>query len=235
MNKYRTNYCGQINEEYIKKEITLSGWIENIRDHGGIIFVDLRDETGVIQLVSNDDHMFDHLTKESTITAVGTIRKRSEDDFNPNINTGTIELLVEKITLLGKSKNILPFDIKTSHEVSEDLRLKYRYLDLRNKKIRTNINLRAQVLKFLREKMDSLGFLEVQTPIITASSPEGARDFLIPSRKFHGKFYALPQAPQVYKELLMVGGIDKYYQIAPCFRDEDTRADRTMEFYQYLY
>ena len=232
MNKYRTNYCGQINEEYIKKEITLSGWIENIRDHGGIIFVDLRDETGIIQLVSNDDHMFDHLTKESTITAVGTIRKRSEDDFNPNINTGTIELLVEKITLLGKSKNILPFDIKTSHEVSEDLRLKYRYLDLRNKKIRTNINLRAQVLKFLREKMDSLGFLEVQTPIITASSPEGARDFLIPSRKFHGKFYALPQAPQVYKELLMVGGVDKYYQIAPCFRDEDTRADRTMEFYQ---
>lgn len=232
MNKYRTNYCGQINEEYIKKEITLSGWIENIRDHGGIIFVDLREETGVIQLVSNDDHMFDHLTKESTITAVGTIRKRSEDDFNPNINTGTIELLVEKITLLGKSKNILPFDIKTSHEVSEELRLKYRYLDLRNKKVRSNINLRAQVLKFLREKMDSLGFLEVQTPIITASSPEGARDFLIPSRKFHGKFYALPQAPQVYKELLMVGGVDKYYQIAPCFRDEDTRADRTMEFYQ---
>lgn len=232
MNKYRNNYCGQINESHISKNITLSGWIENIRDHGGIIFVDLRDETGTIQLVSNDDHMFDNLTRESTITAIGTIRKRSEEDYNPNIKTGTIELLVEKITLLGKSKNILPFEIKTSHEVAEELRLKYRYLDLRNIKVRTNINFRAKILKFLRNKMDTLGFLEVQTPIITTTSPEGARDFLIPSRKFHGKFYALPQAPQVYKELLMVGGIDKYYQIAPCFRDEDTRADRTMEFYQ---
>lgn len=232
MNKYRNNYCGQVTEEDISKNLTLSGWIENIRDHGGIIFVDLRDETGTIQLVSNDDHMFDNLTKESTITAIGTIRKRNEDDYNPNINTGTIELLVSKINVLGKSVNVLPFEIKTSHEVSEDLRLKYRYLDLRNKKVRNNINFRAEILKFLRNKMDSLGFLEVQTPIITASSPEGARDFLIPSRKFHGKFYALPQAPQIYKELLMVGGVDKYYQIAPCFRDEDTRADRTMEFYQ---
>ena len=232
MNKYRNNYCGKLTESNIKENTLLSGWIENIRDHGGIIFVDLRDETGTIQLVSNDDHMFDNLTKESTITVSGTIRKRSEDDYNPNIKTGTIELLVEKVTILGKSKNILPFEIKTSHEVSEELRLKYRYLDLRNKKVRNNINFRAEILKFLRNKMDSLGFLEVQTPIITASSPEGARDFLIPSRKFHGKFYALPQAPQVYKELLMVGGVDKYYQIAPCFRDEDTRADRTMEFYQ---
>lgn len=232
MNKYRNNYCGQVNEEDISKELTLSGWIENIRDHGGIIFVDLRDETGTIQLVSNDDHMFDNLTKESTITAIGTIRKRNEDDYNPNIKTGTIELLVNKINVLGKAVNVLPFEIKTSHEVSEDLRLKYRYLDLRNKKVRNNINFRAEILKYLRNKMDSLGFLEVQTPIITASSPEGARDFLIPSRKFHGKFYALPQAPQIYKELLMVGGVDKYYQIAPCFRDEDTRADRTMEFYQ---
>ena len=232
MNKYRNNYCGKLTESNIQEHILLSGWIENIRDHGGIIFVDLRDETGTIQLVSNDDHMFDNLTKESTITATGIIRKRSEDDYNPNIETGTIELLVEKITILGKSKNVLPFEIKTSHEVSEELRLKYRYLDLRNKKVRNNINFRADILKFLRNKMDSLGFLEVQTPIITASSPEGARDFLIPSRKFHGKFYALPQAPQIYKELLMVGGVDKYYQIAPCFRDEDTRADRTMEFYQ---
>ena len=232
MNKYRNNYCGQVNEEDISKELTLSGWIENIRDHGGIIFVDLRDETGTIQLVSNDDHMFDNLTKESTITAIGTIRKRNEDDYNPNIKTGTIELLVNKINVLGKAVNVLPFEIKTSHEVSEDLRLKYRYLDLRNKKVRNNINFRSEILKYLRNKMDSLGFLEVQTPIITASSPEGARDFLIPSRKFHGKFYALPQAPQIYKELLMVGGVDKYYQIAPCFRDEDTRADRTMEFYQ---
>lgn len=232
MNKYRNNYCGKVTEKNINENLILSGWIENIRDHGGIIFVDLRDETGTIQLVSNDEHMFDNLTKESTVTATGIIRKRSEDDYNQNIETGTIELLVEKITILGKSKNVLPFEIKTSHEVSEELRLKYRYLDLRNKKVRNNINFRADILKFLRNKMDSLGFLEVQTPIITASSPEGARDFLIPSRKFHGKFYALPQAPQIYKELLMVGGVDKYYQIAPCFRDEDTRADRTMEFYQ---
>ena len=231
-NIYRTNYCGQVTENDIQTKLTLSGWIENIRDHGGIIFVDLRDETGTIQLVSNDDVMFNNLTKESTVTVKGTVRKRSEDDYNPNIQTGTIEVLVSSITMLGKSLNVLPFDIKTSHEVSEELRLKYRYLDLRNKKVHDNIKRRAEVLKFLRQVMDSLGFLEVQTPIISSSSPEGARDFIIPSRKFHGKFYALPQAPQIYKELLMVGGIDKYYQIAPCFRDEDTRADRTMEFYQ---
>ena len=231
-NKYRNNYCGKATEQDIDKNLRLAGWVENIRDHGGIIFVDLRDETGVIQLVSNDEHMFDNLTKESTISVNGIIRKRNEDDYNDNLTTGTIELLVQDIEILGKSKHVLPFDIKTSHEVSEELRLKYRYLDLRNKKVRKNINLRAKVLKFLRDEMDSLGFLEVQTPIISASSPEGARDFLIPSRKFHGKFYALPQAPQIYKELLMTGGVDKYYQIAPCFRDEDSRADRTMEFYQ---
>ena len=231
-NIYRTTYCGQAIEQDIDKKVTLSGWIENIRDHGGIIFVDLRDETGTIQLVSNDDSIFNGLTKESTITTEGTIRKRSKDDYNPNIKTGTIELLVDKITILGKSQNVLPFDIKTSHEVSEDLRLKYRYLDLRNKKVHDNIKKRAEVLKYLRQTMDKEGFLEVQTPIISSSSPEGARDFLIPSRKFKGKFYALPQAPQIYKELLMVGGIDKYYQIAPCFRDEDSRKDRTMEFYQ---
>ena len=232
MNKYRNIYCGTPQESDIDKQLLLSGWVENIRDHGGIIFVDLRDETGTIQLVSNDDHMFDNLTKETTITVSGTLRKRAEEDYNPHIATGKLELLVDKITVLGKAKNVLPFDIKTSHEINEELRLKYRYLDLRNKKVRNNINFRAKILKFLRAKMDELGFLEVQTPIITASSPEGARDFLIPSRKFHGKFYALPQAPQVYKELLMVGGVDKYYQIAPCFRDEDTRKDRTMEFYQ---
>ena len=231
-NKYRNNYCGKATEQDIDKNLRLAGWVENIRDHGGIIFVDLRDETGVIQLVSNDEHMFDNLTKESTISVNGIIRKRNEDDYNDNLTTGTIELLVQDIEILGKSKHVLPFEIKTSHEVSEELRLKYRYLDLRNKKVRKNINLRAKVLKFLRDEMDSLGFLEVQTPIISASSPEGARDFLIPSRKFHGKFYALPQAPQIYKELLMTGGVDKYYQIAPCFRDEDSRADRTMEFYQ---
>ena len=231
-NIYRTKYCGQVTEEDINIEVRLSGWIENIRDHGGIIFVDLRDETGTIQLVSNDDNMFNNLTKESTVTVKGTIRKRSKDDYNPHIITGTIEVLVSSITILGKSLNVLPFEIITSHEVNEELRLKYRYLDLRNKKVSNNIRKRAEILKFLRQVMDSLNFLEVQTPIISASSPEGARDFIIPSRKFHGKFYALPQAPQIYKELLMVGGIDKYYQIAPCFRDEDTRKDRTMEFYQ---
>jgi len=231
-NKYRNTYCGTITEFDVDAHVTLSGWIENIRDHGGIIFLDLRDETGTIQLVSNDDKIFHGLTKESTITVTGKIRKREEEDYNPNITTGTIELLVDTIQLLSKSLNVLPFEIKTSKEVSEEVRLKYRYLDLRNKQVRNNIQRRSEILKFIRNKMDSLGFLEVQTPIITASSPEGARDFVIPSRKYPGKFYALPQAPQIYKELLMVGGVDKYYQIAPCFRDEDSRADRTMEFYQ---
>lgn len=232
MNKYRDLYCGKVSEEDIDKEIKLAGWVANIRDHGGVIFVDLRDETGVIQLVSNDDHIFDGLTKESSVTVTGKVRKRNEDDYNEKIATGTIELLVSNIEVLGSAPNELPFEIKTSTSVNEETRLKYRYLDLRNDKVHSNIKLRSEVLKFLRNKMDSLGFAEVQTPIITASSPEGARDFLIPSRKFKGKFYALPQAPQVFKELLMVAGFDKYYQIAPCFRDEDSRADRTLEFYQ---
>ena len=232
MNKYRDLYCGKVSEEDIDKEIKLAGWVANIRDHGGVIFVDLRDETGVIQLVSNDDHIFDGLTKESSVTVTGKVRKRNEDDYNEKIATGTIELLVSSIEVLGSAPNELPFEIKTSTSVNEETRLKYRYLDLRNDKVHSNIKLRSEVLKFLRNKMDSLGFTEVQTPIITASSPEGARDFLIPSRKFKGKFYALPQAPQVFKELLMVAGFDKYYQIAPCFRDEDSRADRTLEFYQ---
>ena len=232
MSKYRDLYCGKVTEEDIDKEIKLAGWIANIRDHGGVIFVDLRDETGYIQLVSNDDNMFNGLTKESSVTVKGKVRKRDEDDYNDKISTGTIEVLVSSIEVLGASPNELPFDIKTSTSVNEETRLKYRYLDLRNDKVHSNIKLRSEVLKFLRNKMDSLGFTEVQTPIITASSPEGARDFLIPSRKFKGKFYALPQAPQVFKELLMVANFDKYYQIAPCFRDEDSRADRTLEFYQ---
>ena len=231
-NKYRNCYAGKVNDSNIDKTIRLAGWVENIRDHGGVIFVDLRDETGTIQLVSNDDSKFLKLTKESTITVSGKVRKRNEDDYNPNIETGTIEVLVDELEVLGHALNNLPFEIKTSHEVNDEVRLKYRYLDLRNKKVRKNIQRRAELLKFIRHEMDDLGFLEVQTPIITASSPEGARDFVIPSRKYPGKFYALPQAPQIYKELLMVGGIDKYYQIAPCFRDEDSRADRTLEFYQ---
>ncbi len=230
--KYRTVYCGEIGENLIGKEVRIAGWVANIRDHGGVIFVDIRDEFGTVQVVSNDDTMFLHLTKESSVTILGTVRKREEDDYNPKLKTGTVEILVEKIDVLGKAPSELPFEIMTSTNVSEEVRLKYRYLDLRNEKVHKNIRLRSELLKYLRNKMDSLGFTEVETPIITASSPEGARDFLIPSRKFKGKFYALPQAPQVFKELLMVSNFDKYYQIAPCFRDEDCRSDRTLEFYQ---
>ena len=231
-NKYRTCYAGKVTDSHIGSTIRLAGWVENIRDHGGVIFVDLRDETGTVQLVSNDDSKFLKLTKESAITVSGKVRKRDEEDYNPHIETGTLEVLVDELEVLGHALNNLPFDIKTSHEVNDEVRLKYRYLDLRNKKVHDNIVLRSKVLKFLRNKMDSLGFTEVQTPIISASSPEGARDFIVPSRKFKGQFYALPQAPQIYKQLLMVSGFDKYYQIAPCFRDEDCRSDRTLEFYQ---
>ncbi len=230
--KYRTIYCGKVSEEELGSEVRIAGWVENIRDHGGVIFVDIRDEEGTVQVVSNDDSIFKHLTRESSVTITGTVRKRSEDDYNPRLKTGTVEILVSTLEVLGTSLNELPFEVMSSTNVSEEVRLKYRYLDLRNEKVHSNIKLRSELLKFLRNKMDTLGFTEVQTPIITASSPEGARDFIITSRKFKGKFYALPQAPQVFKELLMVGGFDKYYQIAPCFRDEDCRSDRTLEFYQ---
>ncbi len=232
MNTYRTLYCKDVTESYDGKEIKIAGWIENIRDHGGVIFVDVRDESGVVQVVSNDDTIFDGLTKESAITLTGTVRMRNEEDYNLKLETGKVEILVSSLEVLGKSKNNLPFEIVSSTTVSEETRLKYRYLDLRNPKVHNIIKFRADLLKYLRSKMDSLSFTEIQTPIITASSPEGARDFLIPSRKFKGKFYALPQAPQQYKQLLMCSGFDKYYQIAPCFRDEDTRADRALEFYQ---
>ena len=233
MSIYRDIYCGKITKKYIDKEIKISGWVENIRDHGGVIFLDIRDFSGVVQIVSNDEHTFDGITKESTVTVIGKVRKRDEDDYNDHISTGTIEILVSSIKVLSKSSNILPFEIITSQNVSEDVRLKYRYLDLRNESMKQNIIFRSQVIDYLREKMKEREFLEVQTPIITASSPEGARDFLIPSRKFHGKFYALPQAPQQFKQLLMCSGFDKYFQIAPCFRDEDARSDRVYgEFYQ---
>lgn len=232
MEKYRSIYCGKIKEDNISESVKVAGWVENIRDHGGVIFVDLRDETGTIQLISNDDRVFSGLTRESTVTVDGFVRARDEEDYNDRIETGTIEILVNSLEILGIAPNELPFEIMTSSSVSEDIRLKYRYLDMRNDRVHNNIIFRSKVLKFIRDKMDSLGFTEIQTPIITASSPEGARDFIIPSRKFKGKFYALPQAPQIFKELLMVGGFDKYYQIAPCFRDEDCRADRTLEFYQ---
>lgn len=231
-NKYRNHYCGTLSQEDANKEVKLAGWVENIRDHGGVIFIDLRDEYGIVQLVGNDGNIFNNITKESTISVDGKVRLRKESEYNENIPTGKIEVVIDSLTVLGKCSNVLPFDIITSKEVSEEIRLKYRYLDLRNKKVHDNIKFRSEVLKFIRNKMDSLGFTEVQTPIISVSSPEGARDFIIPSRKFKGKFYALPQAPQIYKQLLMVSGFDKYYQIAPCFRDEDCRADRTLEFYQ---
>ncbi|MDD3453116.1 MAG: aspartate--tRNA ligase [Bacilli bacterium] len=231
-NIYRDYYCGLVSEKEIGNQITLSGWVENIRDHGGVIFVDLRDEFGTIQLVSNNETIFNDLTKESTIKVKGIVKKRNEEDYNKNISTGTIEILIDELEILSKALNVLPFEIKTSHEVNDETRLKYRYLDLRNKKVHDNIVFRSKILNFLRNKMDNLNFTEVQTPIISSSSPEGARDFIVPSRKFKGKFYALPQAPQIYKQLLMVSGFNRYYQIAPCFRDEDCRSDRTLEFYQ---
>ncbi len=232
-NKYRDVYCGKVDESHIGKKIKIAGWIENIRDHGGIIFLDARDETGTVQVVSNDENMFTGLTRESTITVSGEVRKRAESDYNDKLATGKLEVVATSLEVLGKAKNVLPFEVMTSKDVSEEIRLKYRFLDLRNPKVHDNILLRNKLIKYLREKMDSLGHTEIQTPILTASSPEGARDFLVPSRKFHGKFYALPQAPQIFKQLLMISGFDKYYQIAPCFRDEDARSDRIYgEFYQ---
>ncbi len=231
-NIYRSIYCGDVSENHIGETLRVAGWVENIRDHGGVLFVDLRDETGIVQIVSNDDSIFRGLTRESAVSLEGIVRMRDEENFNPKIKTGTIEILTNKVDTLGKAEHELPFEIITSTNVNEEVRLKYRYLDMRNKKVHDTLKFRSEVLKFIRNKMDSLNFTEVQTPILTASSPEGARDFIVPSRRFHGKFYALPQAPQIFKELLMVGGFDRYYQIAPCFRDEDCRADRTLEFYQ---
>lgn len=232
-NKYRTHRCVELTEELVDKEVRVAGFVENIRDHGGVIFVDIRDMSGVIQVVSNDDSIFDGITRESSITVLGTIRKRNEEDYNARISTGTIELLVKELEVLGKANNVLPFEVMTSKDVAEDVRLKYRYLDLRNPKVKDNIIFRSRVIDYLRKIMKEQDFLEIQTPILTASSPEGARDFIVPSRKFHGKFYALPQAPQQFKQLLMCSGFDKYFQIAPCFRDEDARSDRVYgEFYQ---
>ena len=231
-NIYRTHHCIDIDSTLIGETITVSGWVENIRDHGGVLFLDLRDDTETLQTVSNDDSLFIGLAKESVVKLTGKIRRRSEDTYNNNLKTGEVELLVDTLEVLSPSLHELPFNIRQSIQVSEDTRLKYRYLDMRNEKVKEKIILRSEILNFLRNKMHNNKFIEVQTPILTASSPEGARDFVVPSRNFKGKFYALPQAPQIYKELLMVGGFEKYFQIAPCFRDEDARADRTLEFYQ---
>ncbi len=237
MNEYRTYTCNTIRKEHVGEHIKLAGWIQTIRDLGGVIFIDLRDQYGITQVVaSGNEELVDFATKipiESTISVEGTVRLRNDETINEKIETGLVELFAEKIEILGKRTKQLPFEIESSREVREDLRLQYRFLDLRNEKLKNNLILRAKVIQFMREQMIKKDFLEVQTPILTSSSPEGARDYLVPSRIYPGKFYALPQAPQQFKQLLMVAGIDKYFQIAPCFRDEDARADRTPgEFYQ---
>lgn len=232
-NEYRTHSCGELRESDIGKDVRVAGWVENIRDHGGVMFLDIRDQYGVVQVVVHDDNLLNGVNKECTVTVSGKVVKRDEDTINPKIATGTVEVHTDNLKVLGKSKANLPFEVATSKEVKEEVRLKYRYLDLRNKKNHDNIVLRSNVISYLRSQMAELGFLEISTPILSTSSPEGARDYLIPSRKHKGKFYALPQAPQIFKQLLMVSGFDKYFQIAPCFRDEDARADRSPgEFYQ---
>lgn len=235
-NEYRSEYCGEVSQEYVGRKIKVAGWVENIRDHGGVTFVDLRDHYGNVQIVINDAEMVKDISKESVISVCGEVIRRTEENINPKLKTGHIEIKCEKLNVLSKPHVLLPFEITSSTDTKEELRLRYRFLDLRNKEVHNKIQLRSEILHFLRNKMHELGFTEIQTPILSASSPEGARDYLIPSRKHHGKFYALPQAPQIFKQLLMVSGFDRYFQIAPCFRDEDSRADRSPgEFYQLDY
>ena len=232
-NKYRTIYCGEVSTTNIGEEIKVAGWLEQKRNLGSLVFMTLRDETGVIQLISEDIDSFKDITRESTMTVTGTVRHRAEGMTNPNMKTGEVEVLVSSFEVLGESLNVLPFEINRSTDAFEDTRLKYRYLDLRNPKVHDRILFRTEVLDYMRKIMKEMKFTEIQTPIITASSPEGARDFIVPSRKYKGKFYALPQAPQIFKQLLMCSGFNRYFQIAPCFRDEDPRSDRLYgEFYQ---
>ncbi len=233
---YRTHFCNDINESFVGSHVELAGWIQSKRDHGGVLFVDLRDYTGVSQLVINDPELIEKLDSnkiETVISAKGVVSLRDEETVNNNIATGKVELVVNEFNVLGKCTKNLPFEIIASKASNENLRLKNRFLDLRNPKVSSSIYKRSQIIKYMRRLMEDEGFLEIQTPILTASSPEGARDFLVPSRKHAGEFYALPQAPQQFKQLLMVSGFDRYFQIAPCFRDEDARADRSPgEFYQ---
>lgn len=232
-NIYRTVTCGELRENNIGETVRVAGWVENIRDHGGVMFLDIRDHYGVLQVVVHNDELLKDVNRECTVTLSGEVVKRDDETINKKIATGYVEVHTEDIKVLGKSKNNLPFEVMTSTNTSEDVRLKYRFLDLRNPKVHNNIVLRSEIISFLRSKMNEMGFMEIQTPILSTSSPEGARDYLIPSRKHKGRFYALPQAPQIFKQLLMVSGFDKYFQIAPCFRDEDARADRSPgEFYQ---
>ena len=230
---YRDLTMKEISEQQIGQTLQVAGWVENIRDHGGVSFIDLRDMYGVLQVVIRKPELLKGITKEMCLSITGLMEHRDEETYNPKIPSGTIELEAHQIDVLGRVYKQLPFEIQTSKEIREDVRLKYRYLDLRNAKVKDNIVFRSKVISYLRQKMTDMGFLEIQTPILCASSPEGARDYIVPSRKFKGKFYALPQAPQQYKQLLMASGFDKYFQIAPCFRDEDARADRSPgEFYQ---
>ena len=237
MKEYKTHRCDEITLEDVGKKVRIAGFVDTIRDLGGLVFLDIRDMYGITQVVtsaqSQDVDVISHIPLESSVTVYGTVRERSEDTVNLKLKTGKVEIYIEEIKVLGERTKNLPFEVNSDQEVREDLRLKYRFLDLRSKKLQQNLILRAKVLQFLRTEMIKQGFLEVQTPILTSSSPEGARDYLVPSRLHKGKFYALPQAPQQFKQLLMVSGIDKYFQIAPCFRDEDARADRAPgEFYQ---
>ena len=230
---YRTHNCNELTLKNLGETVTLAGWVDTVRDHGGVAFVDLRDQYGITQIVVHDESMLSSMHKENVISVTGEVVRRDEETVNPKLATGELEVHVKELTVLGACTSPLPFDVSESTETREDVRLTYRFLDLRNKKVHDNILFRSEVVRFLREKMESLGFTEITTPILTCSSPEGARDYIIPSRKHEGKFYALPQAPQQFKQLLMVSGFDKYFQIAPCFRDEDARADRSPgEFYQ---
>ncbi|MBE6686658.1 MAG: aspartate--tRNA ligase [Ruminococcaceae bacterium] len=229
----RTHTCNELREANIGERVTLTGWVATVRDHGGVLFVDLRDHYGVTQIVVSDDSMLHGIAKETVVLIEGEVAKRDAETVNAKLETGTIEVKADKLEVLGPSQLGLPFEIDASTATREDVRLKYRFLDLRNPKIHNNIVLRSKILSFMRAQMEEMGFLEIQTPILTASSPEGARDYLVPSRKHKGKFYALPQAPQQFKQLLMASGFDRYFQIAPCFRDEDARQDRSPgEFYQ---
>ncbi|MDR2046577.1 MAG: aspartate--tRNA ligase [Clostridiales bacterium] len=230
---YRTHNCGELRREHVGKSVSLAGWIDAIRDHGGVLFIDLRDHFGITQVVLQDDTILKSTGKESVVSFWGTVGERGGDTINKSIPTGEIELRADEFEILGVSERSLPFEISESRTTSEAVRLKYRFLDLRNPALHRDIVLRSKITSFIRRQMEDMGFLEIQTPILTASSPEGARDYIIPSRKHKGMFYALPQAPQIFKQLLMTSGFDKYFQIAPCFRDEDARADRSPgEFYQ---
>ena len=232
-NRYRNVYCGKVTKEYVGKEVRVAGWIDTIRNLGSLVFITLRDETGIVQLISNNVEEYSKLNREATATVSGIVKARTPDMINKNMETGEIEIEINTLTILGDVFTTLPFETKTSKTSSEETRLKYRYLDLRNKEVHDGIVFRTNVIDYIRKLMKEMRFTEITTPIITASSPEGARDFIVPSRKYKGKFYALPQAPQIFKELLMCGGFDRYFQIAPCFRDEDPRSDRLYgEFYQ---